>query len=97
VHRVDINGERGQERTVSLRNIRVNAGVPGASSRFRPRRGTGRGSVGYFSMSKPIRCSGSARQPAMTMLFRKRHSLPSFAAGIRFSCAHCRCLRVSRR
>jgi outer membrane lipoprotein carrier protein len=36
VHRVDIKESSGQERTVILRNIRVNAGVPGRELTFSP-------------------------------------------------------------
>ena len=36
VHRVDITESSGQERTVILRNIRVNAGVPGRELTFSP-------------------------------------------------------------
>jgi outer membrane lipoprotein-sorting protein len=36
VHRVDIKESSGQERTVLLRNIRVNAGVPGRELTFSP-------------------------------------------------------------
>ena len=36
VHRVDIMESSGQERTVSLRNIRVNRGVPGRELTFSP-------------------------------------------------------------
>ena len=36
VHRVDIMESAGQERTVILRNIRVNAGVPGRELTFSP-------------------------------------------------------------
>jgi outer membrane lipoprotein carrier protein len=36
VHRVDIVESSGQERTVILRNIRVNAGVPGRELTFSP-------------------------------------------------------------
>src|SRR2546422_1884608 len=36
VHRVDIVESSGQERTVILRNIRVNGGVPGRELAFSP-------------------------------------------------------------
>jgi len=36
VHRVDIVESSGQERTVILRNIRVNRGVPGRELTFSP-------------------------------------------------------------
>src|SRR5438309_3052114 len=57
---------------------------------FAPGRSTGGSSVGsVFKCSKPdslLRiCSSNQRS---TILLRKRHSFPSFAAGIRFSCAH---------